>query len=211
MHRIALSTKGEIVAILFFVWVLNLAISFWNAYAVGTSWVESKHAGGWRRFIAWCGALMTDIGFTWCALILFGLIAHQGGWLTDDSTELLFNIGYVLIVPILLFAGYAITFDSWAKAYRAEQYKAAQRGVAGWNTFASIYNTYNAVNTLGDAVGKIFDELGKMSKNKDGAQLVLVLIILIFSFGLGSLITYWLINRYAARDEPMPTPQRVPA
>src|SRR5262245_31409401 len=27
----------------------ELRISFWNAYAVGLSWVETKHAGGWPR------------------------------------------------------------------------------------------------------------------------------------------------------------------
>jgi len=198
-------------AVLMLVLVLNLGISFWNAYAVGTTWVEAKHAGGYRRFITWCGAIMTDIGFTWCILVILGLVANQVGWLNDDSTNLLFNMGYVFIVPFLLFAGFAITFDSWARAYRTEQHRAAHLGVAGWNTFASVYNTYNAVNTFGDALGKIFDELGKMSKNKDSAQLVLVLIIFIFSVGLGTLITYWLINHYAARDEPMPTPERIPA
>lgn len=199
-------------AVLILVWALNLGISFWNAYAVGTSWVESKHAGGWRRFIAWCGAIMTDIGFTWCILILIGLGANQAGWLTEDATQLLFNIGYVLIIPFLLFAGWALTFDSWARAYRERG--SANLGVAGWNTFASSYNTYNAVTSLGDVVEKILDELGKMSKNKDGAQLALVILLLLVSVGMGTLITYWLINRYAAQDEPMsfhPAPKRATA
>jgi len=37
---------------IFFIWILNLGISIWNAYAVGKVWVEAKHAGGGYRFMA---------------------------------------------------------------------------------------------------------------------------------------------------------------
>lgn len=188
-----------------FVWFLNLGISFWNAYAVGNAWVESRHAGGWRRFIAWMGAAMADIGFTWCSLILFGLIANQVGWLNDYSFEILLNLGYVMIIPVLLFAGYAIMLDSWQRAYR--QRSLTNMGFAGWNTFANIHNTYNAVNGFGDAFGKVIDGFfgGSKSKNKDSAQAMLILFLLVLAIGLGTMVTYAIINRYAARDEPLPS------
>jgi hypothetical protein len=44
-----------------FLWLLNLGISLWNAYAVGKVWVEAKHAGGGYRFMAWMGYLMASI------------------------------------------------------------------------------------------------------------------------------------------------------
>ena len=186
------------------VWVLNLAISFWNAYAVGNAWVEAKHAGGWRRFIAWMGAVMADIGFTWCTLLLIGFGLNAAGILNDVSLELLLNAGYVIIVPILLFAGYAIMLDSWQRAYRERTLSSV--GIASWNTFANTYNTYHAVQDWGSAFGKVMDGLSKGSKGKDGAQLVLIVIILAISIGLGTMITYALIQRYAGRDELPPPP-----
>ena len=48
-----------------FIWCLNLGISVWNAYVTGKVWVEAKHAGGVRRFMAWMGYLMASVGFSW--------------------------------------------------------------------------------------------------------------------------------------------------
>ncbi len=56
-----------------FIWLLNFAISAWNAYAVGRAWVETKVAGGWPRFMAWMGAIMSASGFSWCYLFLLVL------------------------------------------------------------------------------------------------------------------------------------------
>ena len=189
------------------IWCLNLGISFWNAYAVGNAWVEAKYAGGWRRFITWMGAIMADIGFTWCTLTLLGVVTNQVGWLNDYSLEILLNLGYVVIIPFLLFAGYAIMLDSWQRAYR--QRTVANMGVAGYNTFANAYNTYHAIDGMGDALVTVFDALfgGKRKRGKDEAQLLLIIILFVFSFGFGTIVTWALINRYAGRDEPMPLRQ----
>jgi hypothetical protein len=186
------------------VWFLNLAISIFNGVQTGKAWVESKHAGGGRRFMAWCGAIMTAIGFTWCIMIVLGLLAGAFHWLDATHLELYFSTSYVFLVPPLLFTGYAITINSWANAYR--QRTVSEYGVAAYNSFASVYNTYQAVNTFGDAFGKMVDGFFKNSgKNKDGAQLMIVVLLLVVAFGGGCLIAYWLINKYAAADEPMPT------
>lgn len=186
------------------VWFLNVGISFWNAYAVGNAWVEAKHAGGWRRFVTWMGAIMAASGFTWCSLILFGLLANAVGWLNDYSFEVLLNAGYVLIIPPVLFAGYAIMLDSWQRAYRERTL--ANGGVAAWNTFANIHNTYNAVEGFGDAFGKVFDAFfgGKNKKDGDSLQGMLVLFLLAIAIGFGTMLTYAIINRYAGRDEALP-------
>ena len=47
-----------------FLWILNFGISWWNAYAVGVTWVETKNMGGYQRFMAWMGAIMSASGFT---------------------------------------------------------------------------------------------------------------------------------------------------
>jgi hypothetical protein len=67
------------------VWVLNFAISVWNAYAVGKVWVEARVAGGWHRLMCWIGAIMSACGFTWCYLSFLALTAHHFGWLTDEQ------------------------------------------------------------------------------------------------------------------------------
>jgi hypothetical protein len=196
-------------ALFIFIWFLNLGISFWNAYAVGSAWVESKHAGGWRRFVTWMGAVMTAVGFTWCTLIVLGLITNQVGWLNDYSFEILMNLGYLVIVPFVLFAGYAIMLDSWQRAYRERTL--ANFGVAGYNTFASAYNTYHAVNGMGKAFEMVFDALlgGKGRRGKDEAKGLLILFLLIVSIGFGTMVTWALINRFAARDEPLPAKRQM--
>ena len=85
------------------VWVLNFGISIWNAYAVGKVWVEARHAGGWRRFMCWMGAVMSASGFTWCYLSFLALTAHYFGWLTEEEVKVALNLGYVLLLPFVLF------------------------------------------------------------------------------------------------------------
>ena len=66
------------------IWLLNFGISFWNAYAVGLAWVETKHSGGWPRVTAWAGAVMSACGFSWCYLFILVYVARGLGWLDDD-------------------------------------------------------------------------------------------------------------------------------
>lgn len=187
--------------LLLLVFVLNLGISIFNGVQTGKAWVESKHVGGWRRFMAWCGAIMTAVGFTWCIMVVLGLIAGALHWLDAEHLEVYFSTSYVLLVPVALFTGYAITVNSWANAYR--QRTVSSYGVAAYNSFASAYNTYNAVTTFGQAFGKMMNGLSK-NKSKDGQQAMIIVLLLIIAFGGGIMITYWLINKYAAADERMP-------
>jgi hypothetical protein len=50
--------------------ILNFGISWWNARVTGLDWVESKHLGGWIRFMTWMGWLMSALGFTWCYVLI---------------------------------------------------------------------------------------------------------------------------------------------
>jgi hypothetical protein len=47
------------------VMILNFAISWYNARAVGSMWPEIKAMGGWYRLVAYAGAVMSACGFTW--------------------------------------------------------------------------------------------------------------------------------------------------
>src|SRR2546421_7970171 len=98
-------------AIIILVWLLNFAISGWNAYAVGRAWVETKVVGGWPRFMAWMGAIMSASGFSWCYLFLLVLGGHALGWLPDDATNAAISLGYILLIPGILFSGLMIMLD----------------------------------------------------------------------------------------------------
>ena len=125
------------------VWVLNLAISFWNAYACGKAWAEAKFYGGWPRFMTWMGAIMAASGFSWCFLILLALVARGLDWITEQQLVVSLQLGYILIIPGVLFSGLMITVDSWATAFRTR--RIGHFGIAAYNTFAQIHNTYNPI------------------------------------------------------------------
>jgi hypothetical protein len=151
------------------VWVINFGISVWNAYAVGKVWVDARHEGGWHRFMCWMGAVLSACGFTWCYLSFLVLSAHYFKWITEEQTMAALDLGYVLLLPFLLFAGYAITLDSWAQAYRRGGF--LNYGTAAWNTYASLHNTYSAWQNLGGAftsLGNYFK--GNRSRDDDKKQ-----------------------------------------
>ena len=181
---------------------LNFVISFWNAKAVGNAWVETKHSGGWPRFMAWMGAIMSALGFTWCYLIIMTLVAVSAGKLTTESAIAVLNLGYVVIVPGVLFSGIMIMIDSWANAYRKRT--VANVGVAGYNTFANVYNTYNAIKGYPDALKHVLDYFSK-AKSKDERQAALVILFLIVAIGGGVLTTWLIVSKTAAKDDPLPT------
>src|SRR5262249_52929359 len=131
------------------VWVFNLAISLWNAYACGKVWVEAKFHGGWPRFFTWVGAIMAALGLSLCILIFLSLGAYWFSWITPEQTQVALKLGYILIIPGMLFSGLMIALDSWARAFRTK--RIADFGIAAYNTFAQIHNTYHAVRDFGSA------------------------------------------------------------
>ena len=188
------------------IWVLNFGISIWNAYAVGKVWVDAKHEGGWHRFMCWMGAVMSACGFSWCYLSFLALSAHYFQWITEEQTKIALDLGYVLLMPFMLFAGYAITLDSWAQAYRRGGL--LNYGVAAWNTYASIYNTYSAWRNLGGAFSSLGNFLNRERSRSDnnGASGVIVVVLLVaFALLAGVLTTAVIIRRVAATD-PLPPP-----
>jgi hypothetical protein len=189
-----------------FIWVLNLAISFWNAYACGKVWAETKAAGGWHRFMTWMGAIMSASGFTWCILIVVMLSLGQFGILTPYWTKIGLEMGYVLIVPGILFSGLMITIDSWATAYR--QGGVLNYGVAAYNTYAQIHNTMSAISTFGDALGDIIGAFSGGGKSRSsssssdddagGLMALLVLGLVVLCACAGIAITTIIIKKVSA-------------
>jgi len=197
------------------VWILNFGISVWNAYAVGKVWVEARHENGWHRFMCWMGAIMSACGFTWCYLSFLALTANYFQWITEDQTMAALMLGYVLLVPFLLFAGYAITLDSWVRAYRQGGF--LNYGVAAWNTYANIHNTYSTLQNMGGAftsLGNFFrgERKGSRDNGGDGAGAIIVVILLVaLALFAGVITTAVIIRRVAATDPLPPKPIGAPA
>jgi hypothetical protein len=190
------------------VWVLNFGISVWNAYAVGKVWVEARLEGGWHRFMCWMGAIMSASGFTWCYLSFLALTAHHFEWINDRQVMAALNLGYVLMIPFILFAGYAITLDSWVQAFRRGGF--LNYGTAAWNTYATLHNTYSAWRNVGGAFASLREFFGgsrdSRDRDSDGPSPVIVVILLVAFALLAGILTTAVIIRRCAATEPLPPP-----
>ena len=183
------------IIIVFGLFILNLGISIFNAYAVGYSWANTKATGGWPRFIAWCGAIMSACGFTWCYLLVVGLLAGVTGILPFEYVQIAFEIGYVIIIIPIIGSGLGIWADSVALAWRRRDM--ASIGAAGWNTFANVYNIYEATTVLPG----IFSNLTSVfedSDDEDDVFLYLALLVVAFAL-LGGILTATIIIRRTTR------------
>lgn len=177
---------------------LTFTISFWNAFASGAYLTESKLVGGWSRLLVWCGLIMSGCGFTWVYLTLLAIGALKAEWLTPEWAEVMFKLGYLVIILPVLGSGLGIWIHSLMQAYRRRSFGSV--AVAGWNTYAQVRNTWeaasNAPNFLEDVVDAFASKRGKSSK--DGAMAVLVLVLVVIAV-LGGAITTGLIARWADR------------
>lgn len=196
--------NGIAVLVVALVWFLNFGISWWNARVVGTVWVESKEMGGFTHFMTWMGAIMSASGFTWCYLIVLLLGGHTfyPEVLTNEAVKAGLSLGYLVIIPGVLFSGLMIWIESLVEAWRRRDLPSM--GVAAWNSFAQIHNTYSAMEGIPDAlkeVGNFFSE-----GDSDDAKfklIVLVVILVVLALFAGILTTSAIIKKYAG-SVPLP-------
>lgn len=148
--------------------LLNFGISIFNSIAAGASWVETKAVGGFARFMSWMVAIMAACGFTWCYLAVIALVAGPDGFnrLPPRYVEAMFSLGYLTIIGPVIGSGIAITLQSWAHFWRARTFGSG--AVAGYNTFAQVYNIYEAahyVPTAWDTCREVFFPSKKSSSS----------------------------------------------
>ena len=185
-------------AMLIGVMILNLVISFLNARNVGRIWAESKAVGGWIRLLAWCGAIQSAVGFTFVYAIVVSYIAVSTGYLPASMLGLLSSLIYLMIIVPAIGSGIIITIQSWINFAREKSLM--NLGVAGWNTFAQAYNTYNAIQSFGPALDTVQEGLGGLfdgdgdSDNSTMRVILLAAIILL----AGVMTTTVIIRRYEA-------------
>lgn len=185
-------------AMLIGVMIINLIISFLNARNVGRIWAESKAVGGWIRLLAWCGAIQSAVGFTFVYAIVVSYIAVSTGYLPASMLGVLSSLIYLMIIVPAIGSGIIITIQSWINFAREKSLM--NLGVAGWNTFAQAYNTYNAIQSFGPALDTVQEGLGGLfdgDGDSDNSSLRVILLAAIILLA-GVMTTTVIIRRYEA-------------
>jgi hypothetical protein len=177
----------------------NFGVSWLNAWSVGKMWVESKAEGGFTHFATWCATIMSAAGFTWVyttvLAFLAGSIPYKGHMLLAPKyVNGTLELGYLIVILPILGSGLGITVSSWRDFKRNRSL--ANGGVAGYNTFAQMYNTYEAVKV----VPGIFKDLGELFDSKgdsDNKGLMFMIAIVIAAVVGGCLTTFAIVKSSA--------------
>lgn len=199
--------------ILFAILTLNVLISIWNCFAVGSAWKDTMALGGWfNKTILWSAIIQSGVGFS--MPILIGLAYLSVGLMTGGEEpaltmaegqqiiEWIFSLWYVAVIFPILGSGFAIWAHSLREAYRRRDFPSI--ATAGWNSFAQINNTVSAVQNLGGAlgnVGELFRVLGKSKGDGKGQAAILVIILVIIALVGGFMIAFGLVRYFAKRTE----------
>jgi hypothetical protein len=190
--------------VIFFVWILNFVISWVNAWGAGKTWNETKFAGGVPHFMNWCAAIMSAAGFTWCYLVVLGLGGAYIPFEQDDGTmaplltpeqlSVFFDLGYLVIIFPILGTGLAITIHSWGHFWRRRTFGSG--AVAGYNTFAQVYNIVGALRHVPKAGSNVFSFFFGGKGDDKGKGIVLLLVVLAVA---GGVLTTWAILTRTAK------------
>ena len=73
--------------------------------------------------------------------------------------------------------------------------------VAGWNTFAQLYNTYSAMRGMPEA----FKSVSKVFKGDNKSGIVLLIFFVVLALVSGVLTTMAIVKKYAG-TVPLPEP-----
>lgn len=193
------------IAVLF---AINFAISWFNAWTCGTTWDSTKAKGGAAHFMNWMGAIMSASGFTWCYLVVLGFLGSitPAAWFIEpeagevvtgmllDAAQLqaFYDLGYLVIILPILGSGLAITVQTWRYFARQRHRTAGDYAITGWNTFAQVHNTYEAIQNVPSVVGRLGDFFGS-SDSEDGKGAIVALLVILAVCG-GVLTTFGIIQ-----------------
>ncbi len=199
--------------LLIVVLTLNILISIWNCYAVGTAWKDTMSiGGGFNKLVLWSALIQSGVGFSMPVLItLAGIVrvfltSGVNPTLTPEEDQQImqgiFSLWYIAIIFPILGSGLAIWAHSLREAYRHRDF--ASIATAGWNTYAQISNTISAAETLGGAfgnVGELFSGVFSGDGDDDIKWKLLIVVILIVVIALvsGFMVAFGLV-RYFARQ-----------
>lgn len=196
------------------VFVINAVISALNAIGCGMTWDSTKAKGGLAHFMNWMGAFMSASGFTWCYLVLVGLVlsvipaqvlADEGEVLTGtllnpEQLQVFYELGYMAIILPILGSGLAITLSTWRSFARKKYRTGGEYALTGWNTFAQVHNMYSAARDIPgimDHLGRFFGGGSSSSSSggsSDGKGKLLIIVGVVMAALAGILTTFSIIQ-----------------
>lgn len=181
------------IVIVILILIVNFGISWFNAWSVGRYWSESKHMGTWIRVQVVSGYVLSIIGFTWVYLFLLAALMSVLGPHIKGIQELnyqvlvefMMNLGYIILVPILIVSGMSATIQSWINFWKNKNL--SNGAVMAWNTYAQINNTVRFARTAPSALKSILNIAfgGKGKKKSDTQIIILGIVLLIFALAGG--------------------------
>lgn len=188
--------------------VLNVLISVWNCYAVGTAWKDTMALGGrFEKALLWSGIIQSGVGFSMPILLAlsFGtlpfLTAGEHPVLTsaeaNQFVQDIFSLWYLAIIFPILGSGLAIWAHSVRIAFQRRDFSSI--AVAGWNSSAQIVNTLSAVHNVGFAWENVVELFGEALSGKGdgkGKVAILVVLLVVVSLVAGFLIAFSLVRYF---------------
>lgn len=191
---------------------LNAAISAFNAWSVGKVWLERHEVNWFGKIQIYSGAIMSAAGFIWCILVLEveGLLllrshpipGKQLHFVNDLVAKMpaafpgqVFALGYLVIIIPILGSGLAITAQSWAIAWRRRQF--SDIAVAGYNTFAQVYNLVQFINVLPDVLSSVGDLFSGGDDDDEGGWWIYAVALVFLAIVGGIGLTILIIRRSA--------------
>ncbi|HSX02225.1 MAG TPA: hypothetical protein VLI05_02820 [Candidatus Saccharimonadia bacterium] len=184
--------------------IVNGAISTFNAWYVGNVWPERQEMPWPLRWVVYASVTMSACGFTWCYLMAVGLatealrsnqlpVLHYVNDIPPSAINALMSLGYLAIILPVIGSGLVITAHAWSVAWRRRSF--SNVAVAGWDSFAQIYNVIEAVEFIPEALSSVVNFFRSDDEEDWGYWVLVALLVLL----IGGVLTTSLIVRLSAR------------
>jgi hypothetical protein len=154
--------------------------------------------------------ILSACGFLQVAALVCGDIALSLHWINQDGMNALLSLTYLLIIVPTLGAGMIITIQSWIEAYKRRDF--ASMAVAGWNTAAQGYNTFEAadggVSSAFSSVASFFAPGDDDDLKTVGGKIAVLMVLLVALLIAGGLTFLFF---HLGQEAAIPSPREMAA
>ena len=158
--------------------VLDVIISVWNSYAAGKVSNESR---GFGILFYVLGGLLP---MTYVMSIVITILLAIFGCISYAIANFLLSFNFVFFGAVIIMWGVIATATSIIIAIRAKDWRAGLISV--YNVGALIYDVWEYLGNVGDAVKDIVEDLGR---DEDSSILALIIVVGL-ALAIGFIITY---------------------
>jgi len=182
--------------LVFLIIIINTLISAYNAYSCGRIWSVCQ---GFMKIAAVAGLIVSVAGFIQTWVLLIGFITEYFGWLKPDALNALFSMTYVLIVLPVIGSGIILTIQSWIAAVRTRNVGSGAGAV--WNTGATAYDIYQAMETLPNAFNSVINFFSSEDEDSGSKASVALIFTVAVMMSLGSTYFFFQKGQNKTADE----------